>query len=934
MLKQFYEKVLPSQGVYCLTVIGTDKQAYNRFAESLDALINLIEDLKQDRQNIFVAPASFKNFSRMAANAMYMRSFFIDLDVGEGKGYGSKEEALEALDHLISETELPLPYVVDSGGGIHAYWVFDADIPISEWKPYAEKFKAKVSGIIPIDMAVTADAARIMRAPFTTNYKYTPPSDTGLLFNESEQYSFEAFKDFLGVIEPTASQELLQVLAAAPKGLDDDTRQILKTDNLETVFDIIATKSMNGEGCNQIKYMIENAAILEEPLWHSGLSIARHCVDWEESIHELSREYPKYNAADTLRKANETHGKPHSCVAIESRNPGGCDGCPFRGKITNPLALGRHLKEAPEATEEDAVREEENPQAIPAFPASLRPYVRGSDGGIYFIPPPKVNRKGEVTHDDPILLFNHDIYPVKRMFSPIDGASLLMRLHLPNDGIREFTLHMKTVYAVDKLKETLGSVEASFFPRHIATIADYFVKWNQHMINAKTAEQMRMQMGWTDDKSGFVAGHREIRSDGKVIQTAPSPMVNAQAKLIRTEGSYDLWKNAANKLNMVGFELHAFTLFAGFGSPLMHLTSTSGVALCLTGPSGNAKTGALYAQLSIYGDPKGLSLAGEKSATENALTGWMLGLKNIPLGIDEASNKKPESLSHLIHNISQGKGKLRMQASVNAVREIEQNASLISTFTSNQSMYDKLTMYKAAPDGEVARIIEFMIPKPVPLAKNPELGREIFDVFRNNYGHAVFDFVAKVFSVGWVDTKLLIEKWIARFDADFGNDNTYRFYANAVGSSMAGGELACMAGILTIDLERVYRTVVAHIKDIRDKTIKINNIDYKDLIGEFNGKFQTGTLVIDNGRVVKQPYASLVARKEVGGTYYVSKTEFKKYLAELQVSAREFEEAMTNQGVLTFSGKQRLANGWSGMTSSPIAVYGFNNLGLDDDAET
>jgi len=56
MLKQFYEKVLPSQGVYCLTVIGTDKQAYNRFAESLDALINLIEDLKQDRQNIFVAP--------------------------------------------------------------------------------------------------------------------------------------------------------------------------------------------------------------------------------------------------------------------------------------------------------------------------------------------------------------------------------------------------------------------------------------------------------------------------------------------------------------------------------------------------------------------------------------------------------------------------------------------------------------------------------------------------------------------------------------------------------------------------------------------------------------------------------------------------------------------------------------------------------------
>jgi hypothetical protein len=373
-------------------------------------------------------------------------------------------------------------------------------------------------------------------------------------------------------------------------------------------------------------------------------------------------------------------------------------------------------------------------------------------------------------------------------------------------------------------------------------------------------------------------------------------------------------------------------MLAGFGSPLMHMTSTSGGALCLTGPSGNAKTGALYAALSIYGSPKDLSVAGEKSATENAMIGWMLGLKNIPLGVDEASNKKPESLSNLLHSISQGKGKLRMQASVNAVRDIEQIASLITILTSNQSMYDKLTMFKASPDGEVARIIEFTVPKPIPLAKNPELGREIFDVFRTNYGHAVYDYVAQIFSIGWVETQLLIEKWIARFNADFGNDNTYRFYANMVGSSMAGGELACMANIVTLDLERIYRTVVSHIKDIRDKTIKINDFDYKALIGEFNGKFQTGTLVIDNGRVVKEPYTSLVARKEVGGTYYVSKTEFKKYLSELQVSTREFEDTMTNQGILTFVGKQRLANGWSGMTSSPIAVYGFTNLGLDDDA--
>lgn len=934
MLKQFYEKVLPSQGVYCVTVIGTDKKAYNRFAESLDALINLIERYSQQKQNIFVAPGSFKSFSRMASNAMYMKSFFIDLDVGEGKGYESKSDAMEALDHLTTAAELPLPYVVDSGGGIHAYWVFDSDIPIAEWKPYADKFKAKVQEYIPIDPAVTADAARIMRCPSTVNYKYDPPCETSLLFDESEEYSFEAFKEFLGVIELTPEQQVLQVLASAVKGLDDDTKQLLKTDNMETVFDIIATKSMEGEGCNQIKYMIENAATLEEPLWHSGLSIARHCVDWEESIHELSREYPKYDAAETLRKANETHGKPHSCTAIESRNPGGCDGCPFRGKITNPLALGRRLREAPAVAEEDAVREEADPQVVPAFPAALRPYVRGENGGIYYIPPPKVDKKGGVTQDDPILLFSHDLYPVKRMYNPIDGAALMMRLHLPNDGVRDFTLPMASVYAQDKLKETLGKMEATFYPRHLPLIADYFIKWNEYMINAKTAEQMRMQMGWTDDKAGFVVGHREIRSDGKVLQTAASPMVNMQAKLIRTEGSYDLWKEAANKLDILGFEMHAFTLFAGFGSPLMHLTSTSGGAISLTGPSGNAKTGALYAALSIYGSPKELSVAGERSATENALIAWMLGFKNITLGIDEASNKKPENLSHLVHSISQGKGKLRMQASVNAVREIEQSASLIAIFTSNQSMYDKMVMYKAAPDGEVARMIELMVGKPAPLVARPELGREIFDVFRNNYGHAVYDFIAYIYKKGWDYVKGVIEHWIARFDADFGKDNAYRFYANIDAASMAGGQLAKEAGIHTIDVDRVYRTVLVHIMDIRDKTLRINSLDFKELVGEYNNKFQTGTLVIDNGRIVKEPYAALVARKEVGGTYYVSKKEFKKYLAELQVSAREFEEAMRNEGLLTFNGKKRLSSGWSSMAGSPVAAYGFSNLELDDNAET
>lgn len=916
MLRQFYEKLLPTQGVYCISGIDRNKRIVNRFAESIDDLCETVDDLARSEQNIFVAPGSFAGHSRRADSAVFMKSFFIDLDVGADKDYASKDEALEAIDFLLKETGLPEPVRVDSGGGVHAYWIFDEEVPIAVWKPYADKFKARVLENIPIDPVVTADAARIMRAPYTVNYKYAPAVRTEVLSSEVHVYPFGAFKEFLGDV----SLSPFAVLAAVPKGLDDDTLKMLKHDNFDKQFSIIANKSLEGEGCAQIRHILINSATLPEPLWHSGLSIARQCSDWEEAIQLMSEDYPKYDRELTIKKANETYNKPHSCAKFEERNPGGCDGCPHRGKITNPLALGRVFREAPTATEEDAVRQEQDSEDIPAFPAYLKPYIRGANGGIYVV--------GDEDDVDskPVLITRQDVWPVKRMYNPMDGECLLMRVQLPKDPVREFTLPMKAVYSLDKFKEIMSSYGIRFIPAHAPYLTGYIIRWSEYLMNISAAEQMRMQMGWTEDSTGFVVGHSEVRNDGTIIKTAPSPMISVVARMLKPVGDYDKWKEAANKLNWPEFEMHAFGLFIGFGSPLMKFTSTSGAAICYTGKSANAKTGALYAALSVYGNPKELSLAGEKSATENALTGWYLALQNIVFGLDEASNKEPKHLSDLIHRMSQGKAKLRMQSNVNAVRELEQMASLIMFMTSNQSMYDKLTSLKASPDGEVARLIEFIIHRPSILdgPRGTEIGREIFDTFRTNYGHAVFDYAKYLFEIGEAEIKATIEKWSKKFVAEFGEDVSYRFYQNVISVSMAGGELAVRAGIVNIDLERVFTKVIAEVIAIREKTIRVNKVDYGALIGEYMNRNQMGVLVVNEGRVTREPRGPLVARIDVSsGMYYVSKTEFRKHLVEQQVSTREFEYATEKEGTLTYLGKQRLSNGWSGTTSTPIAVYGF-----------
>jgi len=936
MTKQFYEKVLPSQGVYCVAGIRNDR-VLHQFAETLDGLMSTIQTFTEDSYNVFIALSTFNGHTRRAENAMFCKSLFVDLDVGESeKKYATKDEAIAALGAFVTDTGLPPPTIVDSGGGYHAYWPLDRDVPISEWKIYAQKFKTYcVSQGLKIDLAVTADAARILRCPDTLNYKTDPPKATALLTGEIHEYDFDLFKEFLGV-EETPSQ----ILASIPKGLDEDMLKITEG-NYEFVFADIAIKSMQGEGCHQIRNILMNPNDIQEPLWRAGLSVAVRCTDGEEAIHKMSEDYAGYDPELTIKKANETlkldsdTGKvirAYSCNKFNELNPGGCEGCPVRGQIMSPIRLGRQLKET-KVDQTQPVRQDEDTEEVPYYAeylkkfasGGLRPFARGENGGIYYMPPAKTDKEGKTHQDDPILITQHDLYPFKRMYSAGDGECLMMRLHLPHDAHREFLLPMKRAGAQDKMNEIMLSAGVFFEPELGKLLMKYVIKWGKYLVNADSAEQMRMQMGWTEDLNGFVIGTAEATRSGEMVKAAASPLVKGIAKLLHPEGSLEKWQTAANLLNTPTLELQAFGLMCGFGSPLMRFTSTPGAALCYTGPSGCGKTGALYACVSIWGAPRELTLL-DGSSTENGFIGRYLNLKNLPLGLDEVSNAKPEALSKIVHQTAQGKTKIRMQGSVNAERELEQNASLLLFMTSNKDITDLLQNLKASPDGEMARYVQFMINRPQFLTDNPEYGEKIFDAFNFHYGHAGPIFVQHLFKVGEDYIHSKVTYWKDRFTALFGKDIGYRFHENMVAATFAGGELAKEAGLIDLDLERIFNRVVREMIEISAKK-KLNNTDFKGLLNEFVNRNVAGFLVVNDGRTVSMPRQPLIGRSEIHNQMrYVSKTALRKYLAEVQVSSREFEFALREAKVLTYDGKKRLGTGWAdGADIGPVAVYGFTN---------
>lgn len=123
--------------------------------------------------DVYVSMATFSQDSRRAEHALAVCGFYADIDCGPGKPYATKREAAEATKRTCNTLGLPPPDLwIDSGNGLHLYWLSDGGIPVAEWKPAAEALKAALLGAgLQIDPTVTADAARILRVAGTKNFK-------------------------------------------------------------------------------------------------------------------------------------------------------------------------------------------------------------------------------------------------------------------------------------------------------------------------------------------------------------------------------------------------------------------------------------------------------------------------------------------------------------------------------------------------------------------------------------------------------------------------------------------------------------------------------------------------------------------------------------------------------------------------------------------
>src|ERR1035437_4702948 len=136
--QEFLAAVLPSSGTYCAVELTSGKKEHS-FNVNLFDLEESITAFNAQHKDTYFALASFDaEHSRKAEHAQFMRAIFIDIDVGKGKKvYPTKRAAVEALFEFLEISGLAAlrtPWIVDSGGGVHAYWPLDADATVPQWK--------------------------------------------------------------------------------------------------------------------------------------------------------------------------------------------------------------------------------------------------------------------------------------------------------------------------------------------------------------------------------------------------------------------------------------------------------------------------------------------------------------------------------------------------------------------------------------------------------------------------------------------------------------------------------------------------------------------------------------------------------------------------------------------------------------------------------
>jgi hypothetical protein len=917
--KTFLEAVLGDEGMYCAWGNRiADSKKVQKFYPTIDALIHAAHNLDSEGYDAYFALGTFDDSgSRVASHVKQLRAFFLDLDCGPSKEYATQSEALSALRSFCKQAKLPRPTLINSGRGIHVYWRLVSPVSRETWLPVAERLKAlcKRHGL-HADPVVTADAARVLRVPGTHNHKSDPPSDVAVVGEIGPEVEFVEFSNLLGEDD--------DFLAKAKKFTPREPDALMQalSGSIVSKFKTIMMKTVAGKGCAQLGDAVANQATVTEPVWRATLSIAKFCVDGGKAVHKVSEKHPEYSHDVTEEKVSLIKG-PYLCERFNEYKPGVCPTCPNWGKIKSPISLGREVEEA---TEDDNIVVQKPlgvTDAVPiqyVIPKYPQPFFRGKTGGVFKRGKQVVNEDGEVDEEaskDKLIYFN-DLYVVRRLKDAELGESLVMRLHLPKDGVREFTLPLTAVGSKDEFRKYLAMQGVAVL--NVADLMEYTMRWVNELQFKSEAEEACRQFGWTDDTStSFALGNMLVFKD-RVEVNAPSGATVGLFPYFQPKGTLAGWKETMKFYERPGMEPHQFMVGLSLGAVLMEFQPINAAAFHMySKESGLGKTTGMLAGASIWGDPDLLMM--QERDTFNSKMNRAEVYKNLVCYMDELTNTKPQDLSDWAYQLPSGLQRNRMGPKGNVERVRGKPWKTLFGTTGNTSMIERISLYKALPKAEAQRILEHRVER-LEFASKSETDMFATAV-KENFG------VAGVPFLQYVMTHLEAVKELAnttqqRIDLAASLTAENRFWSALVSRTITGLLVAKKAGLIDWQIGPVVAWAVKAMQSAQSM-VREMNADVESILTDYLAEHYNSMLRIKSTDDARKPSTGLdhlihpdaiprgnsfVARYEYDiKKLYLLPKPLKEWCGKQQINYSGFVEGLKTGRTKATKHKMRLSKG-------------------------
>lgn len=740
MLIPFLKRVLPSTGHWCIVHIG-DKVSNTTFipAGDYEQVAVQIERGNNTDMNTyygvcsFVAPESglLKRNRDCAVRGMF-RCLRIDIDIGEGKNYQTFDSSVEAIETLVAKVSLTRPLLVKSGRGLHVYFPFTTDIPYQQWLILAEGLRNCVkSEGLKFDDNIR-EAERLLRLPTSINQR-----------NLAEAVVYQAGAD-------SDVSDLMTVLGAYHRQADIPAhlRNAKVDDELESGMGFQPfSAGLAIDTCPALARMkAQGGKGVDEPTWKVTLDLIASGSETGQEKGALailmSQGHASYTLDGLRSKLEQVIRQAYSPPSCDKMSQPECATCPFASRVKSPATLG--VAGLIAAT----VIPDPSPGPAPGAGPSPNPSGPKLIGRVEF--------KGKgVTYDveggfrliDGCIFKktkvgdNWENTPVYERFA-IESAVMLSNKQAGYNGMSidfvttrgaqgRFTLDLPTESFSDSKAMNACIMRAGVVGYGGAkrTLFGEFLMGFLGLLQSSAAQQTKhTKLGWSDIDDSFVLGDIVIHRNGTTSQPGSPVGPVIQGKVVYTaQGSEQVQVDTLN--SMLVTDAAHLVIALSLATPLVRHTAFNGAIVSMYSKhSGIGKTALLKAVASVWGQPNS-SLT--QALTSNVAIQQKLGeAPSLPSVIDEVSTMAEAQVSQLLYEVSQGKGKDRLESSGARLQDQKTEWQTLMFVTTNKTMTDRARAVAGDSDAILARLMEIDMP-PLPAGTavgNPDM------VLEENYG--------------------------------------------------------------------------------------------------------------------------------------------------------------------------------------------------------